>query len=54
MRVVADAIALPLDHRVAAIDDEDLRSGFLELNPVNVALAERAGRVTARAGGTAA
>lgn len=54
VRVVADAIARYLSHREVSIDDEDLRSGFLELNPVNVALAERAGRVTARAGGTAA
>ncbi len=52
--VVRHAIDAYFDHWSTAIDDEDLRSGFLELNPVNVALAERAGRVTARAGGTAA
>ncbi len=51
---VRHAIDAYFDHWSAAIGDEDLRSGFLELNPVNVALAERAGRVTSRAGGTAA
>ena len=51
---VRHAIDAYFDHWSAAIGDEDLRSGFLDLNPVNVALAERAGRVTSRAGGTAA
>jgi class 3 adenylate cyclase/tetratricopeptide (TPR) repeat protein len=54
VRVVADAIARYLSDRAVSIDDDDLRSGFLEINPVNVALAERAGRVTSRAGGSAA
>ncbi len=54
VRVVADAIARYLSVRADAIDDDDLRAGFLDRNQVNIALAERAGRVATRAAGTAA
>lgn len=39
---VAAAISGYLADRVAAIDDDDLRRGFLEQAPINVALATRA------------
>jgi hypothetical protein len=50
---VADAIARYLADRAASIGDDDLRTGFLDRDRVNVALAERAGSVTSRAGGAA-
>jgi hypothetical protein len=53
VRLVAVAIARYLADRAASIGDDDLRTGFLERNRVNVALAERAGGVPSRAGGAA-
>jgi tetratricopeptide (TPR) repeat protein len=50
---VADAIARYLADRAASIGDDDLRTGFLDRDRVNVTLAERAGSVTSRAGGAA-